>query len=70
MLHRLHGQELILFLAVSVLFLFMFRGTGTTVLFARGSVILPLTFYVSFMLLIATLYQLQSTSKIIYDIYL
>ena len=37
MLHRLQGQELILFLAVSVLFLFMFRGTGTTVLFARGS---------------------------------
>ena len=70
MLHRLHGQELILFLAVSVLFLFMFRGTGTTVLFERGSVILSLTFYVMLMLLIATLYQLQSTSKIIFDIYL
>ena len=43
---------------------------GTTVLFAVDLVILLLTFYVMVLLLIATLYQLQSTSKIIFDIYL
>ena len=67
MLHRLQGQELILFLAVSVLFLFMFRGTQERRFCLHVDlVILSLTFYVILMLLIATLYQLQSTSKIIF----
>ena len=43
----------------------------TTVLFCTWILwFCLLTFYVMLMLLIATLYQLQSTSKIIFDIYL